>query len=174
MLKSGGILVGFVRPMYAFGRPRELRSRGLIKWIYRFGHSCKRNSFPFISYFLPPWKFCSHKGVMKLVRLNNFDRTERTWNLNITQHYKLCCKSFFCFINFLQCVFVSAWVRKCLLSYLVIGLCGISWQGSALCVRWSFRYHRRPLTPAPAPHDLWLSCNKPRRARGHQGHLNFL
>ena len=31
MLKSGGILVGFVRPMYAFGRPRELRSRGLIR-----------------------------------------------------------------------------------------------------------------------------------------------
>ena len=30
MLKSGGILGGFVRPMYAFGRPRELRSRGLI------------------------------------------------------------------------------------------------------------------------------------------------
>ena len=30
MLKSGGIFVGFVRPMYAFGRPRELRSRGLI------------------------------------------------------------------------------------------------------------------------------------------------
>ena len=34
MLKSGGILVGFVRPMYAFGRPRELRSRGLIKCSY--------------------------------------------------------------------------------------------------------------------------------------------
>ena len=34
MLKSGGIFVQFVRLMYAFGRPRELRSRGLIIVCY--------------------------------------------------------------------------------------------------------------------------------------------
>ena len=30
MLNGCGIFGTFVRPMYAFGRPRELRSRGLI------------------------------------------------------------------------------------------------------------------------------------------------
>ena len=29
---SGGIFEVFVRPMYAFGRPNELRSRGLINF----------------------------------------------------------------------------------------------------------------------------------------------